>query len=556
MFMKLQSRILVPVLSLMVLLALSLSVMYNMMMGTSIKNEFIKRGISAVRGIASNGRVGVLMQDSTQLVSFIDNALTDKEVRSVRYRANDGLIIISRGDAVSNMSNKKETSDLVTWATLVDAQKNELIEFSAPVLARGSNNKLGTAEMQISLEGINAERNASVWMSLGLCLVFSLGAVVLVYVIMKALAPLKDLALKAELIANGDLSVEFHTVSNDEVGQLTESLKIMVDNLQRIIRQVGDAGSAIVSASTELTASTEQMATGTREQSDQTKFVATAMEDMSKMIIENSTNAGVLNETAKTAKDAAVHGGKVVEESILGMHRIASVVKASTETTRILGASSNQIGQIISVIDDIADQTNLLALNAAIEAARAGEQGRGFAVVADEVRKLAERTTKATKEIAVMIKRIQNDTLQAISSMEQGTREVDQGIQQVDAAGNSLSEIVQLSLKVTDMVSHIAEANMRQAMSSKDITQNIEGISNVARETATGVSQIARTAEDLDRLTLNLQQLTNTFKLSSLKQNTVQHELSQGIHSSASRYKHMPIKESRSNLSFLESAKR
>ena len=515
--MKLQTRILLPVLVLIVLLALSLSIMYNMMMGTSIKNEFIKRGISAVRGVASNGRVGVLMQDSTQLLSFIDIAMSDRDVRSIRYKGNDGSVIISRGEFVNNTSNKKDTSDQVSWNTIIDSQKNELVEFSAPVLGRGSSNKLGIAEMQISLEGINAERNASLLWSLGICLIFSIGAVVLVYVIMRTLAPLKDLTSKAERIATGDLSVEFQSVSNDEVGQLTNSFKIMVGNLHRIIGEVSEAGAAIASASSELTASTEEMATGTKNQSEQTAYVSTAMEDMSKMIIENSMNAGMMNETANSAKDAAVRGGKVVEESILGMQRIATVVKVSTDTTRVLGASSNQIGQIVSVIDDIADQTNLLALNAAIEAARAGEQGRGFAVVADEVRKLAERTTKATKEIAGMIKHIQNDTSHAISSMEQGTKEVDQGIHLVDAAGNSLREIVGLSQKVTEMVSQIAEANMRQANSSKDIAQSVMEISGVAHETAVGVEQIAKTAEDLDRLTENLQQLTNKFKLSSSK---------------------------------------
>jgi methyl-accepting chemotaxis protein len=557
MFMKLQTRILLPVLILIVLLALSLSVMYNMMMGSSIKNEFIKRGISAVRGIASNGRVGVLMQDSTQLISFIDVAMADREVRSIKYLGNDGSVIVSRGETIVNKSNKKDTSDQVSWSTIIDSQRQELIEFNAPVLARGSDNKLGMAEMQISLEGINAERNASLWWSLGLCLIFSIGAVVLlIYIIMKTLAPLKDLALKAEMIANGDLSVEFKAFSNDELGQLTDSFKIMVGNLHRIIGQVSEAGSAIASASSELTASTEEMAAGTKGQSEQTAYVSTAMEDMSKMIIENSTNAGVMNETATSAKDAAVHGGKVVEESILGMRRIATVVKASTETTRVLGASSSQIGQIVSVIDDIADQTNLLALNAAIEAARAGEQGRGFAVVADEVRKLAERTTKATKEIATMIKRIQNDTTDAISSMEQGTQEVDQGIQLVDAAGNSLREIVHLSQKVTDMVSQIAEANMRQAISSKDIAQSVGEISGVAHETAVGVEQIAKTAEDLDRLTENLQQLTNKFKLSSRKHDNMQQSPVTIMKVFSNRSTRLSNKESRLKHDILDKARR
>ena len=516
--MKLQTRILVPVLILVILLALSLSIMYNLMMGTSIKNEFVKRGISAVKGIASNGRVGVLMQDSSQLATLIDNAMADHEIRSVRFKGNDGSVIVSRGETARATSAGKDSVDLVSWRTVADERGHELVEFKAPVLSRGNENTLGSAEMQISLDGISAERMASVLWSLGICLLFSGGAVVLVVIIMRTLAPLKELAAKAELIATGDLSIEFEAASNDELGQLTNSFHVMVGNLHQVIGQVSEAASAIASASAELMASTEQMATGTKAQSEQTTYVSSAMEEMSKMIVDNSENARTMNETAIMAKDAAVRGGKVVEESVLGMHRIATVVKASTNTTRVLGTSSNQIGQIVSVIEEIADQTNLLALNAAIEAARAGDQGRGFAVVADEVRKLAERTTKATKEIAEMIAVIQNDTTQAITSMEQGTQEVDQGIQLVDAAGNSLREIVNLSQRVTDMVSQIAEANVRQASSSKDIARSVGEISNVAHDTATGVQQIAKTAEDLDRLTENLQQLTNTFKLISLKQ--------------------------------------
>jgi methyl-accepting chemotaxis protein len=180
-----------------------------------------------------------------------------------------------------------------------------------------------------------------------------------------------------------------------------------------------------------------------------------------------------------------------------------------------LGKSSDQIGEIIGVIDDIADQTNLLALNAAIEAARAGEQGRGFAVVADEVRKLAERTTKATKEIAGMIKKIQADTTGAVQSMEEGTQEVERGIELADRAGMSLKEIVGVSQKVTDMVTQIAAASEQQSSASEQISKNVEGISKVTGETAQGTQQIARAAEDLNRLTENLQKLISDFKLGS-----------------------------------------
>jgi methyl-accepting chemotaxis protein len=195
------------------------------------------------------------------------------------------------------------------------------------------------------------------------------------------------------------------------------------------------------------------------------------------------------------------------------MNRIASVVNQSAQTVRALGKSSDQIGEIIGVIDDIADQTNLLALNAAIEAARAGEQGRGFAVVADEVRKLAERTTKATKEIAGMIKQIQSETIGAVSAMEEGTKEVENGKMLADKAGISLREIVDVSQKVTDMVAQIAAASEQQSSASEQISKNVEAISSVTGQTASGTQQIARAAEDLNRLTENLQQLVGRFKL-------------------------------------------
>jgi methyl-accepting chemotaxis protein len=251
--------------------------------------------------------------------------------------------------------------------------------------------------------------------------------------------------------------------------------------------------------------------------------VASAVEEMTKTIVENSRNASSTADTAKEAKMAAEQGGLVVEETVGGMRRIAEVVKQSAGTVQELGKSSDQIGEIIGVIDDIADQTNLLALNAAIEAARAGDQGRGFAVVADEVRKLAERTTKATKEIAGMIKKIQLDTRGAVTSMDEGTKQVDEGIKLADKAGTSLHQIVGISQKVTDMVSQIAAASEQQSTASEQISKNVEAISSVTGESAAGVQQIARAAEDLNRLTENLQQLLSKFSLGGEAQHASSH---------------------------------
>jgi methyl-accepting chemotaxis protein len=384
----------------------------------------------------------------------------------------------------------------------------------------------GAFEVMMPLEQVQAEVAAGSRNIALLALVAAIGIVGIGFFVARTVTkPIIELANVAIQVADGDLSVDVHSKSEDEVGQLADTFSRMVESLRETIGKVGEASSAVASASSQISSSTEEMAAGAQEQTSQAGEVASAVEEMSKTIVENSKNAGNTAETAKKAKEAAEQGGRVVEETVVGMKRIADVVNKSAETVKALGKSSDQIGEIISVIDDIADQTNLLALNAAIEAARAGEQGRGFAVVADEVRKLAERTTKATKEIAGMIKTIQADTAGAVSSMEEGTTEVDNGIKLADKAGASLNEIVGISQNLTDMVAQIAAASEQQSSASEQISKNVEAISAVTGETAQGTQQIARASEDLNRLTENLQQLVGKFKLSdsATERRTVAH---------------------------------
>jgi methyl-accepting chemotaxis protein len=325
--------------------------------------------------------------------------------------------------------------------------------------------------------------------------------------------PVEDSARILSRMAEGDLTVRVEGEYHGDHRKIVESINTVAGSLERAMRDVSEAVAATASASSQISSSTEEMAAGAQEQTSQAGEVASAVEEMTKTILENSRNAGVAAETAKAARENAERGMGVVAETVEGMKRIAEVVQLSAGTVRELGKSSDQIGEIISVIDDIADQTNLLALNAAIEAARAGEQGRGFAVVADEVRKLAERTTKATKEIAGMIKKIQTDTAGAVSGMEEGTGEVEKGKKLADRAGASLQEIVGVSQKVTDMVTQIAAASEQQSSASEQISKNVEGISKVTGETAQGTQQIARAAEDLNRLTEKLQELVSRFKV-------------------------------------------
>jgi methyl-accepting chemotaxis protein len=315
--------------------------------------------------------------------------------------------------------------------------------------------------------------------------------------------------------ADGDLTTNLNIEKDDEIGKLYHGFNKAVQNINAILIKVSKSVSAAASASNQISASAEEMASGAQEQSSQTTEVAGAVEEMTKTILETTKNSSIAAETAKGAGTSAKQGGKVVSETIEGMNRIAEVVQKSAETVQALGKSSDQIGEIIQVIDDIADQTNLLALNAAIEAARAGEQGRGFAVVADEVRKLAERTTKATKEIAGMIKQIQKDTKGAVESMGKGTEEVEKGKALADKAGESLKEIITGAEKAVDVITQVAAASEEQSSTSEEISKSIEMINNVTRESTAGIQQIAKASEDLSRLTTNLQELISKFIIDS-----------------------------------------
>ena len=331
------------------------------------------------------------------------------------------------------------------------------------------------------------------------------------------ISPITEGVNALEKMATGDLTIRISSSYKGDHQLIKNSINAVCESLGKAIEDVNEAVAATASASNQISSSAEEMAAGAQEQTQQANEVATAVEEMTKTILDNTKNASYAAETAKESGNKAMEGGKDVTETIEGMNRISGVVKKSAETVQALGKSSDQIGEIVQVINDIADQTNLLALNAAIEAARAGEQGRGFAVVADEVRKLAERTTKATKEIATMIKKIQKDTQEAVESMQEGTREVEVGKLKADKAGESLKEIIERANKVVDIVTMVAAASEEQSSAAEQISKNIEAISNVTHESAQGTHQIARASEDLNRLTLNLETLVSQFKVDAAK---------------------------------------
>ncbi|OGW15941.1 MAG: hypothetical protein A2035_08320 [Nitrospirae bacterium GWA2_42_11] len=310
----------------------------------------------------------------------------------------------------------------------------------------------------------------------------------------------------------GDLTFRLNAESNDEIGKTAGAFNCFMDQLQGIVNQIRKATDQVASSATELSAMSEQMSTGSNNQAQQTFQAATAIEEMSRSVSEVAKGASNVANFSQSAREMADKGGKVVYEAVQGMQKIAQSVKEAANVIETLGDSSKQIGEIVSVISNIAEQTNLLALNAAIEAARANEQGKGFAVVADEVRKLAERTTKATSEIASMIKMIQGDIQKAVTTMNDGNKEVEAGVSLANEAGQALSQIVESSQKVMDMVMQIATSSEEQSTTSTEIAGNVEQISTLCRDNSSAASQTARSSEDLLNLATNLQQTVGRFK--------------------------------------------
>lgn len=381
---------------------------------------------------------------------------------------------------------------------------------SAPIRYKGKD--FGRIVMVYSLQGVNAEIGRGIWTTIGAGVVLLfIGRLFILFIFKRISDGIIRLRDAAKLAATGNLNVSVAHRSDDEVGELTDSFDQMLSNIRDLMTQVREATAAVASASSQISSSTEELASGSQEQSTQTSEVAAAIEQMTRTLEQGSAGIMQAAQNAQQAGSDAQQGGRKVNDTIVGMRRISDVVNLSAQQVKVLGTSSDKIGEIIGVIDDIADQTNLLALNAAIEAARAGEQGRGFAVVADEVRKLAERTSKATKEIAVMIRQIQTDTGNAVRSMQQGTEEVGAGIALAEEAGDVLRNIVTNAHAVATMIQQIASTSQEQTSAAGQISRNVDAISIVTQESAGSTQQIAGTAEDLNRLTENLQQLIDRF---------------------------------------------
>ena len=358
-----------------------------------------------------------------------------------------------------------------------------------------------------------AAAQAKTLLMIATALALALGLLAAWAITRQIIIPLRQTLRAAERVASGDLTQNLQVNRRDELGQLQASMQRMTQGLRELIGGIGDGVTQIASAAEQLSAVTEQTSAGVNNQKVETDQVATAMNQMTATVHEVARNAEQASEAALMADQQAREGDRVVGEAVTQIERLAGEVVNSSEAMNQLKAESDKIGSVLDVIKSVAQQTNLLALNAAIEAARAGEAGRGFAVVADEVRSLAQRTQQSTEEIEELIAGLQSGTQRVASVMDSSRQLTDSSVELTRRAGSSLETITRTVSSIQAMNQQIATAAEEQTAVAEEINRSVMNVRDISDQTSAASEETASSSVELARLGTHLQGLVGRFKL-------------------------------------------
>jgi methyl-accepting chemotaxis protein len=357
------------------------------------------------------------------------------------------------------------------------------------------------------------EASSTLILLVGIVIAFLVAAALGILITRMITRPLAVAVASAQRIAGGDLTQSISTSRGDEAGQLLNALADMQGGLKHTIEQIASASNQLASAAEELSAVTEESTRGLTRQNDEIQQAATAVNEMTAAVEEVARNAVSTSEASKAATEDAAHGRSQVDHTLMGISTMVEEITESTETVTELAGHIREVSKVLDVIRSIAEQTNLLALNAAIEAARAGEQGRGFAVVADEVRALAHRTQASTVEIEGMISAVQSGANGAVTAMGKSLSLATNTQELAQSAGAALEKITDRVVTINERNLVIASASEEQAQVAREVDRNLLNIQDLSTQTAAGANQTSASSQELSRLAVSFNALVAQFKL-------------------------------------------
>jgi methyl-accepting chemotaxis protein len=469
-----------------------------------------------------------------QRALYLDQVRQSEDIRELRVIRGEGVSKqYGPGEAAEGKADAVEQQVLKSaqpYFQVVSDKDGESLRAVIPALAQKNylgkdclmchivpeGTVLGAVSMRISLNKVNSSvRNFSMQI-IAVALALMIPVILFVYwfINRSITLPLKNVSTSLCDIAEGegDLTRRLMVDGKDEISEISEVFNVFMDKLQSIIREVQGSAEQVLATTNRLAQVSAQVAANSQVQSSEAYSMAAQVEIMTYNIDSVASQAEEVQTISTQSSELSVHGGEVIHNAASEMNKITETVSESSSIIQDLGQQSDQISAIVSTIKEIADQTNLLALNAAIEAARAGEQGRGFAVVADEVRKLAERTANSTQEITAMIEKIQHGTRLAISSMESGVARVGEGTALARQAGEAINQIQSGVRQVVDAVSEISVALKEQSQTNAENAHKVESIARLSEENSQAFQQTADTIQGLEQLADNLQSVVGRFK--------------------------------------------